>query len=76
VSFWAICIDLTTEFTGSVSGLMNTCGNLGGWLSPIVTAELATKYGWNGALLCASVVTLGAALFALLIRADEPLDLT
>jgi ACS family glucarate transporter-like MFS transporter len=74
VSFWAICIDLTTEFTASVSGLMNTFGNLGGWLSPIVTAYLAAHYGWNRALLCASVVTLGAALFAFLIRADESLD--
>jgi MFS transporter, ACS family, glucarate transporter len=74
VSFWAVCIDLTTQFTASVSGLMNTCGNLGGWLSPIVTAYLAAKYGWNRALLCAALVTLGAALFALLIRADESLD--
>jgi MFS transporter, ACS family, glucarate transporter len=74
VSFWAICIDLTTEFTASVSGLMNTCGNLGGWLSPIVTAYLAAHYGWNRALLCASLVTLGAALFAFLIKPDESLD--
>ena len=74
VSFWAVCIDLTKEFTASVSGLMNTFGNLGGWLSPIVTAYLAAHYGWNRALLCASIVTLGAALFAVLIRADESLD--
>lgn len=74
VSFWAVCIDLTTEFTASVSALMNTFGNLGGWLSPIVTAYLAARYGWNRALLCASIVTLGAALFAFLIRADESLD--
>ncbi len=74
VSFWAVCIDLTTEFTASVSGLMNTFGNLGGWLSPIVTAYIAAHYGWNRALLCASIVTLGAALFAFLIRADESLD--
>ena len=74
VSFWAVCIDLTTEFTASVSGLMNTFGNFGGWLSPIVTAYLAAHYGWNRALLCASIVTLGAALFAFLIRADESLD--
>ncbi len=74
VSFWAICIDLTKEFTASVSGLMNTCGNLGGWLSPIVTAYLADKYGWKSALLCASVVSLGSAFFALRINADESLD--
>jgi ACS family glucarate transporter-like MFS transporter len=73
VSFWAICIDLTTEFTGSVSALMNTFGNLGGWLSPIVTGYLAARYGWGRALLCVSIVTLGSALFAMFIRADQPL---
>jgi ACS family glucarate transporter-like MFS transporter len=74
VSFWAICIDLTTEFTGSVSALMNTFGNLGGWLSPIVTGYLAARYGWGRALLCVSVVTLGSALFAMFVRADKSLD--
>lgn len=74
VTFWAICIDLTSEFTASVSALMNTFGNLGGWLSPVVTAYLAAHYGWPRALLCVSVVTLASAAFALLIRADQSLD--
>jgi hypothetical protein len=33
VSYWATCIDLTKEFSGSFSGMMNTCGNIGFWLS-------------------------------------------
>ena len=74
VTFWAVCIDLTQEFTASVSGLMNTFGNLGGWLSPIVTAYLASRYGWNRALFCSAIVTIGAAGFAMFIRADESLD--
>lgn len=74
VTFWAVCMDLSVEFTGSISGLMNTFGNLGGWLSPIVTAYVATRFGWIRALLCVSLVTLGSALFALLIRADRCLD--
>jgi ACS family glucarate transporter-like MFS transporter len=75
-TFWATCIDLTEEFTGSLSGLMNTFGNLGGWLSPIVTAYVATHYSWNRALDCAAVVSIASALFFLLVRADQKVDKT
>lgn len=73
-TYWATCIDLTEEFTGSLSGLMNTFGNLGGWLSPIVCAYVATHFGWNRALDCAAVVTIASALLFLLVRADEKID--
>jgi MFS transporter, ACS family, glucarate transporter len=73
-TFWATCIDLTEEFTGSLSGLMNTFGNLGGWLSPIVTAYVATHLSWNRALDCASVVSIASGLFFLLVRADTKVD--
>jgi hypothetical protein len=36
---------------------MNTLGNLGGWLSPIVTAYMAAKFGWTSALTLASLIT-------------------
>src|SRR5581483_11964565 len=49
-TFWATCIDLTEEFTGSLSGFMNMFGNLGGWVSPIATAYVATRWGWRSAL--------------------------
>ena len=74
VTYWATCIDLTNEFAGSLSGMMNTLGNLGGWLSPIVSAYLATRYSWTVALDCAAVVTIASALFFLLVRADQKLD--
>ncbi|PYX87752.1 MAG: hypothetical protein DMG68_10715 [Acidobacteria bacterium] len=73
-TFWATCIDLTEEFTGSLSGLMNTFGNLGGWLSPIVSAYVATHFSWNRALDCASVVSIASGLFFLLVRADSKVD--
>jgi ACS family glucarate transporter-like MFS transporter len=74
VTYWATCIDLTNEFAGSLSGMMNTLGNLGGWLSPIVSAYLAIHYGWKVALDCAAVVTIASALFFMLVRADQKLD--
>lgn len=73
-TFWATCIDLTEDFTASLSGLMNTFGNLGGWLSPIVSAYLATRFGWNVALDCAAVVSIASALFFLFVQADQKVD--
>ncbi len=74
VTFWATCIDLSEEFTASVSGLMNTFGNLGGWLSPIVTAFIATHYGWNRALLCAAAVTVASGAIFSFVDASRSLD--
>ena len=73
-TWWATCNDLTQEFAGSLSGLMNMCGNLGGWLSPIVTAYIATRLGWTHALDFAALVTLSSGVIWALVRADEPLE--
>jgi len=73
-TFWAACIDVTDQSTGSLSGLMNTFGNFGGWLSPIVSAYVATRFSWSRALDCAAVVTLASALLFLVVRADEKVD--
>lgn len=75
-TFWASCIDLTEEFTGSLSGLMNTFGNLGGWLSPILTAYIATHFGWSRAIDCAAGVSIASGLFWFFVRADRSLDST
>jgi ACS family glucarate transporter-like MFS transporter len=73
-TYWATCIDLTPEFTGSLSGLMNMFGNLGGWLSPIVTAYVATQFGWGKALDLAAIVTVGSGLLFTLVDAGRCLD--
>ena len=73
-TFWATCIDLTQQFTGSLSGLMNTFGNLGGWISPVITAYVATRFGWQQALGLAAIVTLGAAVSFSLVTAGRSLD--
>jgi len=54
--------------------VMNTFGNLGGWLSPIVSAYVATRFGWNRALDCAAAVSIASGLFFLLVRADQRID--
>jgi nitrate/nitrite transporter NarK len=62
VTFWAACIDLGHEYSGSVAGLMNTFGNLGGFFSPIVTAYIASAFGWTSALTLAALVTVVSGL--------------
>ncbi len=73
-SWWATCNDLTRNFSGSLSGLMNMCGNLGGSLAPIVTAGLAIRLSWTQALEFAALVTLAAGLFWVLVNADQNLE--
>lgn len=73
-SFWATCIDLTETFAGSLSGLMNTFGNIGGWLSPILTAYIATHVSWNRAIDCASVISVLSGLCFFLVQADKSIE--
>jgi MFS transporter, ACS family, glucarate transporter len=73
-TFWAACIDMTREFTASLSGLMNTFGNLGGWVSPLLTAYIATHFGWERALDFAALVTLASAACWLFVDASQSFD--
>jgi ACS family glucarate transporter-like MFS transporter len=75
-TWWAACIDLAPNYSGSLSAMMNTCGNLGGWASPILTAYIATHLGWTQALDFAAIVTLLAAVLWLGVKADRNLEET
>jgi MFS transporter, ACS family, glucarate transporter len=72
--WWAACIDLAPNYSGSLSGLMNMGGNLGGWISPVLTAYIATHFGWTQALDFAAVLTLIAAALWSVVRADQNLE--
>ncbi len=59
---WAIPPDIGGDFAGSVAAVMNTCGNIGGALSPAVLAYLVGGFGWEAPFLVAAVMSLLAAL--------------
>ena len=44
---WAIPLDIAGDRAGSVSSLMNMCGNIGGAISPIVLSYVEKSFGWN-----------------------------
>jgi ACS family glucarate transporter-like MFS transporter len=72
-SWWATCNDLTRNFSGSLSGLMNMCGNVGGWIAPILTPYLATHFGWRQALHFAALPSLIAGILWFMVSADPNL---
>ncbi len=73
-TWWAVCVDLTRSFSGSLSAMMNTWGNLGGWLSPVLTAYIATRRGWAAALDFAALVSLAGGILWFFVDADENLE--
>ena len=73
-TWWATCNDLTQNFSGSLSAMMNMWGNLGGWISPILTAYIATHLGWTQALDFAALITFIAGILWIPINADQNLE--
>jgi MFS family permease len=68
---WAIPLDIGADYAGSVSAVMNTCGNIGGAISPALVAYLAKAYGWDLPFLLASALCVVAALLFLRIDATR-----
>jgi MFS family permease len=64
---WALCLDIAGDFSGSVTGVMNTLGNLGGAVSAVMIGYLATIFGWTVPFLVSSVLCGVAALLAMRI---------
>jgi ACS family glucarate transporter-like MFS transporter len=65
---------MTPNYSGSLSGLMNTCGNIAGGLAPVVTAHIATRFGWSQALDFAAIMNLAAGLLWFFVNADKNLE--
>ena len=72
-SSWAACIDIGGEYSGSVSGWMNLWGNLGGAAAPLLTAWIATNYGWQAAILNTAALALVGVVAWLAVKPDMPL---
>ncbi|HUA87581.1 MAG TPA: MFS transporter [Bryobacteraceae bacterium] len=66
---WAMCLDIGGDYSGSVSSVMNTWGNLGGAISAAMIGYLATLLGWTSPFLVASFFCL---LSALLVSRIDP----
>jgi ACS family glucarate transporter-like MFS transporter len=71
---WAVCVEIGGRHAGVVSGAMNTFGNLGGTLSPVVVGLCLDKWNsWNAPLLTVAAFYLVAAASWLMIDPAEVL---
>jgi MFS transporter, ACS family, glucarate transporter len=68
---WAIPLDIGGDYAGSVASVMNTFGNLGSAVSPVLLAYLVGMYGWNMPFLVCTFLCVGGALLSLGINADK-----
>ena len=65
-SFWSVTADISGSSPGSVSGLMNMGGQIGGAVTASLTPALANHFGWEVSfLVSAGLCLLGAALWIL-----------
>jgi ACS family glucarate transporter-like MFS transporter len=73
-SSWTTCTDISAgKFTGTITGWMNFCGNIIGGAAPMVTAWIATQYGWRAAILATASAGIIGAIFWLFVKPDVPL---
>jgi MFS transporter, ACS family, glucarate transporter len=60
---WAIPLDIGGDFAGSIASIMNTFGNLGGAISPVLLGYLLGSYGWNVPFIVSSILCIVAIFF-------------
>ncbi len=61
---WAITLDIGEHYSGSVSSVMNMCGNIGGGVALALSGYLVKLSGWNTPfLLMAGLAVIGAVLY-------------
>jgi MFS transporter, ACS family, glucarate transporter len=70
-SHWATTIDISKRYAATVSGIMNCGGNVGGFLSPILTPVLASRFGWVPAFDIAAALIIAGGTLWFVIRPDR-----
>lgn len=73
-SAWALCIDLGKHHTGTLSGAMNTAGNIGGFCCGILFGELVQQSGnYNLPLYMIAVMLIVSAMLFAFINPEKPI---
>ena len=73
---WATCLDIGRDHAGTVSGAMNSLGQIGGVIAPTAIGWMVETWGsWQLPLLIAAGYYVLAGLLWLLIDPEQPLDL-
>ncbi len=69
---WAVPMDTGGKYSGTVSGMMNMAGNIGGALSPLVFGILAQGGSWQAPfIVAAALLVAGSAVWAFWLDPDK-----
>ena len=69
---WSVPMDTGGKYSGTVSGMMNMAGNIGGALSPIVFGVLAQGGNWAAPfIVAAALLVVGSAIWAFWLDPDK-----
>ncbi len=60
--FWASAIDVAGKQVGAACGILNTGGNIGGFLAPILTPYIASRAGWSWGLYAGSIMAIAGVI--------------
>jgi MFS family permease len=68
---WAVPMDVGGEYSGTVSGMMNMAGNIGGALSPMVFGILVQFGSWIAPfIVAATLLIFGACVWAFWLKPE------
>ncbi|MBC8352837.1 MAG: MFS transporter [Planctomycetes bacterium] len=66
--FWTTATDIGGKSRGLSGAFMNTGGNAGGLISPVLTPIMAAQIGWSGSIVVACVISAVGGLVWFLIK--------
>jgi MFS family permease len=73
-SAWALCIDLGKQHAGTLSGAMNTAGNIGGFCCGILFGQLVEQSGnYNLPLYLIALMLVASAILFAFIQPEKPI---
>lgn len=72
--FWTTATDIGGKSRGFSGAFMNTLGNVGGLISPVLTPIMADRIGWSRSIMVACVIAAlgGAVWFAIRLPDRKP----
>ena len=71
---WAVCLDIGKENAGSVTGAMNSAGQIGSTIVSFAYGSMVESYGWNFPLVWIAGMSLISAALWFFIDPSEPLS--
>jgi ACS family D-galactonate transporter-like MFS transporter len=73
--FWTTATDIGGKLAGLSGAFLNTGGNIGGFISPVITPIVAETFGWTGAIgVACAISVLGGVTWLAITPPEQPSD--